>query len=376
MLDRHTSPERGWPGRADGLSERESEVLVLIAEGLSNLDIARLPEHLAQLGEGPHPVRVPEARRRRACPGGARGPGTQHGAPPVGDAPCGGAERWNRSVAVQHAVDLVLDRVRRRPPPCPSPSPTPGRPCPSRRGRRRRSGCRPLPWLDPSGPRLACSMSHSFVIVLGPSRLPGATPAETACDLRRIPGRIRALRTALRGAVRRRTRRVPTARWTTPRDPGSPRSAPRSRPFPRASRPRAGSSPRRCGASTSPTPPSSRRSLGTSELVADAFAAGPSADPHPRPVGRRRPGDGRGDPRRRRRSDRPRRRPGADGCSSRRPAAPSSSRWPTRWGIRPTGGGVMAWFEIDDPSAPAVGPDSARVSRLTHRAAPAGRHPA
>ena len=40
MLDRHTSPERGWPGRADGLSERESEVLVLIAEGLSNLDIA------------------------------------------------------------------------------------------------------------------------------------------------------------------------------------------------------------------------------------------------------------------------------------------------------------------------------------------------
>ena len=40
LLDRHTSPERGWPGRADGLSERESEVLVLIAEGLSNLDIA------------------------------------------------------------------------------------------------------------------------------------------------------------------------------------------------------------------------------------------------------------------------------------------------------------------------------------------------
>jgi DNA-binding NarL/FixJ family response regulator len=41
MLDRHTSPERGWPGRSDGLSERESEVLVLIAEGLSNLEIAR-----------------------------------------------------------------------------------------------------------------------------------------------------------------------------------------------------------------------------------------------------------------------------------------------------------------------------------------------
>jgi len=41
MLDRHTSADRTWPGRADGLSERESEVLVLIAEGLSNLDIAR-----------------------------------------------------------------------------------------------------------------------------------------------------------------------------------------------------------------------------------------------------------------------------------------------------------------------------------------------
>jgi DNA-binding NarL/FixJ family response regulator len=41
MLDRHTNPNRGWPGRAAGLSEREGEVLVLIAEGLSNLEISR-----------------------------------------------------------------------------------------------------------------------------------------------------------------------------------------------------------------------------------------------------------------------------------------------------------------------------------------------
>jgi DNA-binding NarL/FixJ family response regulator len=41
LLDRHTDAERGWPGRVDGLSERESEILVLIAEGLSNVEIAQ-----------------------------------------------------------------------------------------------------------------------------------------------------------------------------------------------------------------------------------------------------------------------------------------------------------------------------------------------
>jgi DNA-binding NarL/FixJ family response regulator len=41
LLDRHTDAERGWPGRSDGVSERESEILVLIAEGLSNVDIAQ-----------------------------------------------------------------------------------------------------------------------------------------------------------------------------------------------------------------------------------------------------------------------------------------------------------------------------------------------
>ncbi|HEY5860293.1 MAG TPA: response regulator transcription factor [Actinomycetota bacterium] len=38
--DRHAPPGRSWPGRETGLSERESEVLILIAEGLSNVEIA------------------------------------------------------------------------------------------------------------------------------------------------------------------------------------------------------------------------------------------------------------------------------------------------------------------------------------------------
>ena len=36
-----SSPGRTWPGRALGLSERESEVMVLLAQGLRNSDIAR-----------------------------------------------------------------------------------------------------------------------------------------------------------------------------------------------------------------------------------------------------------------------------------------------------------------------------------------------
>jgi DNA-binding NarL/FixJ family response regulator len=52
LLDRHTDSHRGWPGREEGLSERESEVLILIAEGLSNLDIARA------LGISPNSVKA------------------------------------------------------------------------------------------------------------------------------------------------------------------------------------------------------------------------------------------------------------------------------------------------------------------------------
>lgn len=40
LFDRHSEGRRDWPGHAHGLSERESELLILIAEGLSNLEIA------------------------------------------------------------------------------------------------------------------------------------------------------------------------------------------------------------------------------------------------------------------------------------------------------------------------------------------------
>ncbi|MDY7103297.1 MAG: response regulator transcription factor [Actinomycetota bacterium] len=40
--DRHTPSERTWPGADLGLSERESEILVLIAEGSSNAHIAEV----------------------------------------------------------------------------------------------------------------------------------------------------------------------------------------------------------------------------------------------------------------------------------------------------------------------------------------------
>ncbi len=36
----HYSAGRDWPGRAEGLSERESEILILIAEGHTNVEIA------------------------------------------------------------------------------------------------------------------------------------------------------------------------------------------------------------------------------------------------------------------------------------------------------------------------------------------------
>ena len=38
--DAAVGPDPGWPGRSAGLSERESEVLALLARGLTNREIA------------------------------------------------------------------------------------------------------------------------------------------------------------------------------------------------------------------------------------------------------------------------------------------------------------------------------------------------
>ena len=62
-----------WPGRGEGLTDRESEILALITQGLSNADVARAhlpqPEH----GQVLHPLDLPQDRRREPDPGGAVG---------------------------------------------------------------------------------------------------------------------------------------------------------------------------------------------------------------------------------------------------------------------------------------------------------------
>jgi DNA-binding NarL/FixJ family response regulator len=55
-----SGPDRDWPGRAFGLSERESETLVLVAHGLRNREIA----HVLFLGEDTVKTHLKRAYRK------------------------------------------------------------------------------------------------------------------------------------------------------------------------------------------------------------------------------------------------------------------------------------------------------------------------
>ena len=68
-----SAPGLDWPGRGEGLSDREAEILALITQGKSNADVATtdLPE--PQHREVLHPNDLPQARRRQPYPGRAVG---------------------------------------------------------------------------------------------------------------------------------------------------------------------------------------------------------------------------------------------------------------------------------------------------------------
>ena len=69
--DRHSASERDWPGRRDGISERESEVLILIAEGLSNKQIVECLD-ISPNSVRPTSATCTGARRRHPSPGISR----------------------------------------------------------------------------------------------------------------------------------------------------------------------------------------------------------------------------------------------------------------------------------------------------------------
>ena len=71
-----------------GLTEREMEVLALVARGLRNAEIARAPRRFREDGRSPRLRHLAEARRRNARPGERRGRPSRGRRPrPVGPAP-------------------------------------------------------------------------------------------------------------------------------------------------------------------------------------------------------------------------------------------------------------------------------------------------
>ena len=58
-----------WPGRGEGLSDRESEILALITQGKNNADVARLTYLSPNTVKSYIRTRVPQDRRRQPHPG-------------------------------------------------------------------------------------------------------------------------------------------------------------------------------------------------------------------------------------------------------------------------------------------------------------------
>ena len=73
-----------WPGRGEGLTDREAEILALITQGKNNAEVAAADLPQPQHREVLHPHDLPQDRRRQPDPGGALGrrPRLHPGPPP------------------------------------------------------------------------------------------------------------------------------------------------------------------------------------------------------------------------------------------------------------------------------------------------------
>ena len=71
----HARPATGldWPGRTEGLTDRESEILALITQGKSNLEVAAADLPVDQHDQVIHPLHLPQDRRQQPHPSRAVG---------------------------------------------------------------------------------------------------------------------------------------------------------------------------------------------------------------------------------------------------------------------------------------------------------------
>ena len=124
-----------WPGREEGLTARESEVLCLITQGLTNAQIVERTPPLDQLDQVLHPLVLPQDQRRQPLACGPLGRRPRHAARP---GPGPGPRHPRRQVGLTdaRAVTARTGRCTRR-----------SREAPARR-RPRSPGCRrsKSPW--------------------------------------------------------------------------------------------------------------------------------------------------------------------------------------------------------------------------------------